>query len=293
LVSFALLSAAGPGRLAQLGERRVRNAEVRSSILLPSTKFPTEGGDADRLFLTYGSPTGHPPSLSLSPSTPLRDRLLWSCPVPSSWRPVCVCPSVSAVAIVVAVASAAAAPFSFRGHLGSSAVCNRTDESVMAPSEIRRPPEVVGPPAPLAGSAKCARFRDTASLASHRGNEQVWHVMCTGTDWRCDRLISGPTTPPIRRAKTDDFRSGLRVALTKTGSINVQLDHVLSVRPPRLPRRMRARRDLSAMPQLRRPIDGLGAARGPRVLDDAGARDGDGAARGTRAHGTAARLIAA
>jgi hypothetical protein len=29
------------GRLAQLGERRVRNAEVRSSILLPSTNFPT------------------------------------------------------------------------------------------------------------------------------------------------------------------------------------------------------------------------------------------------------------
>src|SRR5262249_13033813 len=29
------------GRLAQLGERRVRNAEVRSSILLPSTKFPS------------------------------------------------------------------------------------------------------------------------------------------------------------------------------------------------------------------------------------------------------------
>ena len=27
------------GRLAQLGERRVRNAEVRSSILLPSTNF--------------------------------------------------------------------------------------------------------------------------------------------------------------------------------------------------------------------------------------------------------------
>ena len=28
------------GRLAQLGERRVRNAEVGSSSLLPSTKFP-------------------------------------------------------------------------------------------------------------------------------------------------------------------------------------------------------------------------------------------------------------
>ena len=28
------------GRLAQLGERGVRNAEARSSILLPSTKFP-------------------------------------------------------------------------------------------------------------------------------------------------------------------------------------------------------------------------------------------------------------
>jgi hypothetical protein len=28
------------GRLAQLGERRVRNAEVGSSSLLPSTSFP-------------------------------------------------------------------------------------------------------------------------------------------------------------------------------------------------------------------------------------------------------------
>ena len=30
------------GRLAQLGERRVRNAEVRSSILLPSTNFSNQ-----------------------------------------------------------------------------------------------------------------------------------------------------------------------------------------------------------------------------------------------------------
>ena len=35
------------GRLAQLGERRVRNAEVRSSILLPSTKFLNKSADSD------------------------------------------------------------------------------------------------------------------------------------------------------------------------------------------------------------------------------------------------------
>ena len=34
------------GRLAQLGERRVRNAEVRSSILLPSTNFPQQFPDS-------------------------------------------------------------------------------------------------------------------------------------------------------------------------------------------------------------------------------------------------------
>ena len=33
---------ADSGRLAQLGERRVRNAEVGSSILPPSTTFPEE-----------------------------------------------------------------------------------------------------------------------------------------------------------------------------------------------------------------------------------------------------------
>jgi hypothetical protein len=34
------------GRLAQLGERRVRNAEARSSILLPSTNFMYIGQSA-------------------------------------------------------------------------------------------------------------------------------------------------------------------------------------------------------------------------------------------------------
>ena len=35
----------GPGRLAQLGERCVRNAEVRGSIPLPSTNFPLNSGE--------------------------------------------------------------------------------------------------------------------------------------------------------------------------------------------------------------------------------------------------------
>ena len=36
------------GRLAQLGERRVRNAEVRSSILLPSTNFLSTSSNSSR-----------------------------------------------------------------------------------------------------------------------------------------------------------------------------------------------------------------------------------------------------
>ncbi len=42
------------GRLAQLGERRVRNAEVASSILAPSTKMLKERGSFGGLFLLYG-----------------------------------------------------------------------------------------------------------------------------------------------------------------------------------------------------------------------------------------------
>ena len=42
------------GRLAQLGERRVRNAEVGSSSLLPSTKTLSKRGSFGCLFLLYG-----------------------------------------------------------------------------------------------------------------------------------------------------------------------------------------------------------------------------------------------
>jgi hypothetical protein len=41
------------GRLAQLGERRVRNAEVGSSSLLPSTRILSKRGSAGCLFLLY------------------------------------------------------------------------------------------------------------------------------------------------------------------------------------------------------------------------------------------------
>src|SRR5204863_4443687 len=43
------------GRLAQLGERRVRNAEVGSSSLLPSTKILSKRGSFGCLFSLYGS----------------------------------------------------------------------------------------------------------------------------------------------------------------------------------------------------------------------------------------------
>ncbi len=39
------------GAVAQLGERRVRNAKVGSSILLRSTNIPLESGAYGRLFL--------------------------------------------------------------------------------------------------------------------------------------------------------------------------------------------------------------------------------------------------
>src|SRR5262249_55451912 len=41
------------GRLAQLGERRVRNAEVGSSSLLPSTKMLSKRGSFGCLFFLY------------------------------------------------------------------------------------------------------------------------------------------------------------------------------------------------------------------------------------------------
>src|SRR6185503_8560389 len=57
------------GRLAQLGERGVRNAEVASSSLAPSTTIATRRGSFRCLFLLYGSsPSWRSPQRTVSDS---------------------------------------------------------------------------------------------------------------------------------------------------------------------------------------------------------------------------------